>query len=257
MEVRTSVILAGGMSKRFGSDKLFYPVRGKPMLVNVVDSVKEIVDEVIVVTNGEDRAKRIRETLKIPVITDAEAPCSGPVRGVITAGFSGSTLILPADLPWINSNALKELLSSFDGLGDAEVYGVYHREMVESLITLVKEEGPFKAVKEACQLKGARVTDFHRAANSLILLNLESLKEGWRFLDVDRPEDLFPRPWKPQGLEFRYRRLNDHYFRAMNYLKAGNLKEAIESFRLEGLTWDFANVRAHCIKDAKNLAKRL
>ncbi len=255
MEVKASVVLAGGLSRRFGRDKLLYPVEGKPILVRVVESVREVVERVIVVTNGERRAKTLKEMLGVPVLVDRDMPCSGPVRGVLTAGFIGPTLVLPADLPWITKEAVEELISSFEGAGSAEVYGVYYKEAVESLITLVVKEAPFRAALEACRLKGARVTDFHRSAESLLLMNLMSLRHGWRFADVDRPEDLTPKPWQGQGLEFRYRRFNDLYIKAMEALKEGQVKRAVELFELEGRTWEFGNVKAHCLKDAKNLTK--
>jgi hypothetical protein len=44
-----AIVLAGGRSSRFGSDKLTVPIDGKPMLEVVIDSLRPIVADILVV----------------------------------------------------------------------------------------------------------------------------------------------------------------------------------------------------------------
>ncbi len=50
---RSAIILAGGMSKEFDGDKAVLELEGKPLLSYVVESVKGIAEEVIVVTDSQ------------------------------------------------------------------------------------------------------------------------------------------------------------------------------------------------------------
>jgi molybdopterin-guanine dinucleotide biosynthesis protein A len=54
--LRSAIILAGGSSTRFNTDKGVLELNGKPLLNHVIDAVKELVEEVIVVTNTQARA---------------------------------------------------------------------------------------------------------------------------------------------------------------------------------------------------------
>ena len=257
MKVRTSVVLAGGLSRRFGSDKLMYEIEGSPIIERVVKSAATVAEEVLVITNTDERAEKLSKILEVDVLADGDVPCKGPVRGILTAGYRGPTLVLPADLPWVNGRVLHELVWAFDSLGSADVHGVYKEGNLEPLIMLITSEKTFKVVEEACFLKGGRASDFHRAADSLLLLNLRSLAEGWRLMDADRPEDLKPKPWVKGSLEFKFRRLNSHYLRGLKELREGNFLEAAGLYELEALTWDLGNVRAHCLKDSKRLREKV
>ena len=53
----TGLILAGGRSKRLGVDKALISIGGKPLIERVVDVVKPIVDELIVVMRDEGTQK--------------------------------------------------------------------------------------------------------------------------------------------------------------------------------------------------------
>jgi molybdopterin-guanine dinucleotide biosynthesis protein A len=52
---KSAIILAGGSSSRFSEDKGVLELDNKPLLNHVVDAVKGLVDEVIVVTSSKER----------------------------------------------------------------------------------------------------------------------------------------------------------------------------------------------------------
>jgi len=100
------MIICGGTSKRFGSDKMLALLAGKPLLSHVIDIVRPQVGSLAI--NAADETTY--QEFKLPVIKDVLPGGLGPLAGVLTAmqwaealGFSrvltcaGDTPFLPAD----------------------------------------------------------------------------------------------------------------------------------------------------------------
>lgn len=111
---RSAIILAGGTSKGFPEDKGTVMLDNKPLINRVFDVVDPIVDEVIIVTNTQERAdlyaKLLPETAKIVI---DKQPGQGPLQGAIT-GFEAAegkySLLLPYDAPFLNEELATLLL---------------------------------------------------------------------------------------------------------------------------------------------------
>jgi molybdopterin-guanine dinucleotide biosynthesis protein A len=104
---RSAVVLAGGFSSRFGQDKALVELNGKPLLKRVVDAVRGIVDEVIIVTKTEELketyAKLLEPNVKFALdAADAQGPLVGAVAGLETAQGKYS-LLLGADMPLVSA----------------------------------------------------------------------------------------------------------------------------------------------------------
>jgi molybdopterin-guanine dinucleotide biosynthesis protein A len=103
---RTAIILAGGSSKGFPEDKGAMLLENKPLIRRVFNIVEPIVDEIIIVTNTQERAdlyaKILPETAKF-VIDCQES--QGPLIGAIT-GFEAAqgkySMLLPYDSPFVS-----------------------------------------------------------------------------------------------------------------------------------------------------------
>ena len=67
MTKRAAIILAGGKAQRFQTtqenwqDKALANLNGKPLLVHVVENVRDVVDEIVVVVNEETRRSTLSE----------------------------------------------------------------------------------------------------------------------------------------------------------------------------------------------------
>jgi len=59
---KSAIILAGGSSTRFNTDKGVLELDGKPLLSYVIDAVEGLVEEIIVVTNTQSPCRHLCET---------------------------------------------------------------------------------------------------------------------------------------------------------------------------------------------------
>ena len=84
---RSAIILVGGSSSRFGEDKDVLKLDNKPLLNHVVDAVKGIVSEVIVVTSSKERANLYSKMVSFNVrfvidICESRGPLVGALTGL-------------------------------------------------------------------------------------------------------------------------------------------------------------------------------
>src|SRR4030042_3772430 len=96
---RSAIVLAGGFSSRFGQDKGVMELANKPLIKHVVDAVKPVVDEVIVVTSSQDRAVKYAKVVDADVQFAVDSfKSEGPLIGALT-GFGAAkgkyALLLP------------------------------------------------------------------------------------------------------------------------------------------------------------------
>lgn len=116
---RSAIVLAGGFSSRFGQDKGVLDFNNKPLLKHVVDIVKAIVDEVIVVTNSQDRAEKyvkiVGSNVRFAIdIEEAKGPLVGALTGFEMASGKYS-LVLPFDTPFVSRDVVELLFELCHG----------------------------------------------------------------------------------------------------------------------------------------------
>lgn len=107
----TGVILAGGKNSRMGSDKGMLEVEGKKIVDRIIDVMKPLVHEIIIISNGENY-----NNLGYPVYKDLIKDC-GPMGGIYTALNHSKTdkiLVSSCDMPFISESILKPLVDEAD-----------------------------------------------------------------------------------------------------------------------------------------------
>ena len=117
-----AVILAGGLSKRFGSqDKCLLRLASKPLVTHVVNHVSAVVDEIAVVVGSASQKEVFSTLLKsdVKVFVD-KYNVQSPLVGVLT-GFANVkadySLLLPCDTPFISRQVATLLLDLCVGKG--------------------------------------------------------------------------------------------------------------------------------------------
>lgn len=106
------VVLAGGQSSRFGSDKALLEVDGRTLLQRTVATLHALTDDVIVL-GPPARANQVRA---VQVLQD-EIPGIGPLGGIYTALRARPdthALIVAVDMPFLSAALLRFLAALAD-----------------------------------------------------------------------------------------------------------------------------------------------
>jgi molybdopterin-guanine dinucleotide biosynthesis protein A len=141
----TSIVLAGGKGTRLGKDKLREVVGGRPLLQRVIDSLSPISEQILVVTAQGQKRLAIQATQsKVASVPDIY-PGRGALGGIytgLTAAKSQYSLVVAADMPFLNPDLLQHLVSVAPGFDvvmpriDGEIeplHAVYSRDCLPAI----------------------------------------------------------------------------------------------------------------------------
>jgi molybdopterin-guanine dinucleotide biosynthesis protein A len=108
------VILAGGFSRRLGRDKGLIVLKGKPLILHVVERVSQVVNEIVVVVSSEIQKKNFATVLEgeVSIVidkTESQSPLVGAMTGFENAQGEYS-LLLPCDTPFVSTQIVQFLL---------------------------------------------------------------------------------------------------------------------------------------------------
>jgi molybdopterin-guanine dinucleotide biosynthesis protein A len=195
----SGIILAGGSSSRFGSDKLVATFDGVPLLDRVVAALAHTTvgcsEIVVVLAPGDDRAL---PSAAVPVRRALDpATHDGPLVGLL-AGLEVArepvVMVVGGDMPTLSPDVLASLiraLTAAEGSADAAV--LVQRGVARPLPAAFRNGA-------ATQVARRLIGDGERSLVALLRdLAARELAEGeWRGLDpegatlrdIDRPEDL-------------------------------------------------------------------
>jgi molybdenum cofactor guanylyltransferase len=190
----TGVVLAGGRSSRFGSDKLAAELDGVPLLHHAVTRVSEVTgDAVVVLASGADEPS-MPPGASVSFARDADAD-QGPLAGVVAGLEVVSTrlaLVVGGDMPDLSVAVLREML------------GVAHR--TDAGAVALQDGDRFRPLPAVLRVESARLAapallaDGERRLRALVTaLDPTVIDEAsWltidperrTLLDVDQPDDL-------------------------------------------------------------------
>ncbi len=105
----TAVVLAGGRSSRFGSDKALLDTGHGTLLQHTVDVLRTVAPDVIVIGPAE----RAEQVAGVEVLQD-EVASLGPLGGIYTALRArpgNAVLVVAVDLPFLSGPLLRHLAS--------------------------------------------------------------------------------------------------------------------------------------------------
>jgi molybdopterin-guanine dinucleotide biosynthesis protein A len=192
---RSAVILAGGSTK-FNCDKGGLELDGKPLLNHVVDAVKGLVEEVIVVTNSQERADVYAKLVssKVRFVIDV-CESKGPLVGALT-GFEAAngeySALLPFDSPFVSKEVLSLLFDCC--VGKAAVVPRWTNMDVEPLHAVYHTKQALQAAKEALaenELDIEAMVEKLRGVRYVSTMVIEQLDPDFKtFFNVNTPLDL-------------------------------------------------------------------
>jgi molybdopterin-guanine dinucleotide biosynthesis protein A len=107
----TTVVLAGGQSKRMGKDKAFLEWNGKSFLRHILEQVDTFSNQIIISGNKEKNLylKEAEHIKNEPVVVKDIAPYSGPLNGIASCCEfikNETVFIATCDTPVIKENVV-------------------------------------------------------------------------------------------------------------------------------------------------------
>jgi molybdate transport repressor ModE-like protein len=119
------VIMASGLGKRFGGNKLMADFCGKPMIQRALDATKGLFARRVVVTRHESVAALCREQ-NVDVVLHALPHRSDTVRlGLEALGELDACLFLPGDQPLLRRETVAMLLEAWKSHPECIIRPVY------------------------------------------------------------------------------------------------------------------------------------
>ncbi len=196
------VILAGGKSTRFRGNKLLASVEDELVLKRVVDRLKPIVDKIYISVKSVDQEELYRETLSendvevdtIDFVYDYPSG-EGPLNAILTGLDTIDTnefLIIPGDVPWIESSALLKLVEYGRDNSATVAVPVWGNGWSECLVIYFNKDmcKGFLKILRWLRREG-RATDLQRTVSKLTLIPVSMLTTNpSSFVHITTREDL-------------------------------------------------------------------
>lgn len=261
------IVLAGGVSRRFGRDKLRALLGGKPVVAHTVERVTPLASEVVLATTSERRGRELARFLPASARVEVDQTArwgSGPgaaIASALEAIPRRPVLIVPGDVPWVETRALGRFIS-IAAAGAADLAAPHWATgATEHLVQWHRDRGVLARLpwRRPGASSARRASEFLRAAPRTLLVPVGALtRRGETFSHVTVPSDLVrpavrgvlgrsSRPCTIVGTpKWAYRR--GHSRRA-----AGELEEASREFEREALWYSSAGwpfLARHALEDA-------
>ncbi len=142
-------VLAGGKSSRLGFDKSLVPFGGRPLIARVVETLKGVTDDCIVVTNTPEKFDGVINGVRF-------APDAYPLKAALVGVYSAllaarheHVLIAACDMPFLNIRLLNYLVALSPGYdvvvprlakGVEALHAVYSVQCVQPMERLLRQE---------------------------------------------------------------------------------------------------------------------
>ena len=110
----SAIVLAGGQSRRMGRDKALIDYQGWPIIVHVINTLRAVADDIVVVTNRSD----LYSSFGARVVADYDPPC-GPLGGIavgLQAVNHDVAVVVACDMPFLNVPLLRWLIDLAEGV---------------------------------------------------------------------------------------------------------------------------------------------
>ncbi len=184
----TGVILAGGESRRMGSDKSLLPIHGARFIDHVHRTLSELFEDVVIVTNSPELYTDI-DCRKVPDIYYAQGSLAGIHSGIFHAKHD-RVFVVACDMPFINPTVVRDICAKAD---QGEVVIPVHHDGVEPLHALYGKSC-LSAMEEELDAGKKRIIGFFPQVKVATITTpawSEVDPEGLSFRNINTPEEYF------------------------------------------------------------------
>jgi molybdopterin-guanine dinucleotide biosynthesis protein A len=139
----TAIVMAGGESKRMGTDKGLLSLRGRPIIESICEQLRDCFDEILISANQADKFG----FLGLKVVPD-KTPEQGPLMGIASALEVSSNelnFVIACDMPKVDLNLANRMLNEAkDKQADVVIpltgrdrfeplFGIYSKRALEAM----------------------------------------------------------------------------------------------------------------------------
>jgi molybdopterin-guanine dinucleotide biosynthesis protein A len=153
---RAAIILAGGESSRFGSNKALELLAGKPLVCHVAERLSSVAGEILVVIGYHESRAGYEAVLpsSVRIMNDGQEGKT-PLIGIVTglqAAKSEYALICACDVPFVKEEVVELLFQRASGV-DAAI-PKWNKGHIEPLEAVYRVASTLKAAQETLALTG-------------------------------------------------------------------------------------------------------
>lgn len=177
------VIMASGLSKRFGSNKLMADFHGKPMILRALDATEGLFSHRVVVTRHESVASLCREQNVDAVLHDLPHRSDTVRLGLEALGDLDVCMFLPGDQPLLRRETVAMLLENWKENPDRIIRPAYE-DTVGSPVLF--PSWTFPELKSLPEGKGGGLVIQNHRQDVLRI----SVADPFELADADTPEIL-------------------------------------------------------------------
>ena len=181
------ILLAAGSASRFGSNKLLYPLPDGTLIgIAAARHLKQSVEHVIAVVRPDDKVLtnllHAEGVSTIVAEKDGQGMSSSLVSAIRTVKVADGWLITLADMPWINPQTIRKIVTMIEEGADIAVpyYGDHRghpvgfsQRFLPDLLRLTGDKG---------------ASELLRTNSNMV--NIFQCDDGGILQDIDRPRDV-------------------------------------------------------------------
>lgn len=179
----SGIILAGGKSRRMGTDKALLVFQGKPLLEHMIGLIEPFCNKVFISGQNSDYS-----SFGVEMVPDLYTGC-GPIAGIFSAlkySVSDWNLLVSVDVPFVNEELFLFLISN---IGEYDCIIPKHTSGVEPLIGLYHRRA-VSIIEEMITTGDYRLTNLLSKLNTRYLDCNDLIKKYPRlFMNINRMED--------------------------------------------------------------------
>lgn len=176
-------ILAGGKSRRMGTDKALLKFQEEPLLLHMIKSIEPFCDNLAISGQNSDYS-----AFGIDMVPDLYSDC-GPIAGIFSAlkySVSDWNLLVSVDVPFVNDELFLFLISN---IGEFDCIIPLHTSGVEPLVALYNRR-TLPVIEEMIDSGDYRLTNLLSKINTRHVDCNHLIKKYPRlFMNINRMED--------------------------------------------------------------------
>lgn len=156
LEKATVIIMAGGSSRRMGTDKSLLPISGRPIIERICQRLRCCFEQILISADEADKFT----FLGLAVVPD-KVPGQGPLMGIASAVETSSNelnFVVACDIPHIELRYVRRMLAEAAGSDADIVVPITGDEKYEPLFAVYRKSA-LEAINKVLSSGGRKISD--------------------------------------------------------------------------------------------------